>query len=296
MKSMTGYGKAFAEKEGRKIVVELKAVNHRFLDLNFKLPRAFAAFEDKIRRIVSARVVRGHVDVFLTYADNGLRPKRVDADLQLAKGILDCAELLKNEFDLINDFQLTSLMKTPDVVTVTFDDDAPEILEALLSEAVAEAAEKLDEMRVAEGARLAADMCARIDEIENVLQSVKARAPFVAAEYRKKLAERIREAVGNSVEVDEARLLNEAAFFADKSNIDEEIERLASHIAQNYGAGRRMRQKIGLFDSGVQQGNKYNLLEKHRFEFDGIRTQTQKRNRKAERAGSEYRIRLMTRK
>lgn len=116
--------------------------------------------------------------------------------------------------------------------SVTFDDDAPEILEALLSEAVAEAAEKLDEMRVAEGARLAADMCARIDEIENVLQSVKARAPFVAAEYRKKLAERIREAVGNSVEVDEARLLNEAAFFADKSNIDEEIERLASHIAQ----------------------------------------------------------------
>ena len=114
----------------------------------------------------------------------------------------------------------------------TFDDDAPEILEALLSEAVAEAAEKLDEMRVAEGARLAADMCARIDEIENVLQSVKARAPFVAAEYRKKLAERIREAVGNSVEVDEARLLNEAAFFADQSNIDEEIERLASHIAQ----------------------------------------------------------------
>ena len=168
----------------------------------------------------------------MTYADNGLRPKRVDADLQLAKGILDCAELLKNEFDLINDFQLTSLMKTPDVVTVTFDDDAPEILEALLSEAVAEAAEKLDEMRVAEGARLAADMGARIDEIENVLLSVKARAPFVAAEYRKKLAERIREAVGNSVEVDEARLLNEAAFFADKSNIDEEIERLASHIAQ----------------------------------------------------------------
>ena len=161
-----------------------------------------------------------------------MRPKRVDADLQLAKGILDCAELLKNEFDLINDFQLTSLMKTPDVVTVTFDDDAPEILEALLSEAVAEAAEKLDEMRVAEGARLAADMNARIDEIENVLLSVKARAPFVAAEYRKKLAERIREAVGNSVEVDEARLLNEAAFFADKSNIDEEIERLASHIAQ----------------------------------------------------------------
>ena len=168
----------------------------------------------------------------MTYADNGLRPKRVDADLQLAKGILDCAELLKNEFDLINDFQLTSLMKTSDVVTVTFDDDAPEILEALLSEAVAEAAEKLDEMRVAEGARLAADMNARIDEIESVLLSVKVRAPFVAAEYRKKLAERIREAVGNSVEVDEARLLNEAAFFADKSNIDEEIERLASHIAQ----------------------------------------------------------------
>ena len=101
-----------------------------------------------------------------------------------------------------------------------------------MSEAVAEAAEKLDEMRVAEGARLAADMGARIDEIENVLLSVKARAPFVAAEYRKKLAERIREAVGNSVEVDEARLLNEAAFFADKSNIDEEIERLSSHIAQ----------------------------------------------------------------
>ena len=283
MKSMTGYGKAFAEKEGRKIVVELKAVNHRFLDLNCKLPRAFAAFEDKIRRIVSARVVRGHVDVFLTYADNGLRPKRVDADLQLAKGILDCAELLKNEFDLINDFQLTSLMKTPDVVTVTFDDDAPEILEALLSEAVAEAAEKLDEMRVAEGARLAADMCARIDEIENVLQSVKARAPFVAAEYRKKLAASV-ERSGVFCRQEQYRRGNRKACKSYRAG------------AQNYGAGRRMRQKIGLFDSGVQQGNKYNLLEKQRFEFDGIRTQTQKRNRKAERAGSEYRIRLMTRK
>lgn len=232
MKSMTGYGRASAEKEGRKIVIELKAVNHRFLDLGFRLPRAFAAFEDKIRKLISARVFRGHVDVFLTYADNGLRPKRVDADLQLAKGILDCAELLRREFDLVNDFQLNSLMKTPDVVTVTFDDDDPEILDALVTQAVSEALERLDEMRAAEGKKLALDMSARIDEIENILASIKERAPEVAAEYRRKLDERIRDVLKNSVEVDEARLLNETAFFADKSNIDEEIERLSSHIAQ----------------------------------------------------------------
>lgn len=232
MKSMTGYGRASAEKEGRKIVIELKAVNHRFLDLGFKLPRAFAAFEDKIRKLISSRVSRGHVDVFLTYADNGLRPKRVDADLQLAKGILDCAELLRREFDLVNDFQLNSLMKTPDVVTVSFDDEDPEILDALVTQAVSEALERLDEMRAAEGMKLASDMSLRLDEIENTLASIKERAPDVAAEYRKKLTDRIRDVLKNSVEVDEARLLNETAFFADKSNIDEEIERLSSHIAQ----------------------------------------------------------------
>lgn len=232
MKSMTGYGRASAEKEGRKIVIELKAVNHRFLDLGFKLPRAFAAFEDKIRKLISSRVSRGHVDVFLTYADNGLRPKRVDADLQLAKGILDCAELLRREFDLVNDFQLNSLMKTPDVVTVSFDDEDPEILDALVTQAVSEALERLDEMRAAEGMKLASDMSLRLDEIESTLASIKERAPDVAAEYRKKLTDRIRDVLKNSVEVDEARLLNETAFFADKSNIDEEIERLSSHIAQ----------------------------------------------------------------
>lgn len=232
MKSMTGYGRASAEKEGRKIVIELKAVNHRFLDLGFKLPRAFAAFEDKIRKLISSRVFRGHVDVFLTYADNGLRPKRVDADLQLAKGILDCAELLRREFELVNDFQLNSLMKTPDVVTVSFDDDDPEILDALVTQAVSEALERLDEMRAAEGKKLASDMSLRLDEIESTLASIKERAPEVAAEYRKKLTDRIRDVLKNSVEVDEARLLNETAFFADKSNIDEEIERLSSHIAQ----------------------------------------------------------------
>lgn len=206
-------------------------------------------------------------------------------------------ELLKNEFDLINDFQLTSLMKTSDVVTVTFDDDAPEILEALLSEAVAEAAEKLDEMRVAEGARLAADMNARIDEIESVLLSVKVRAPFVAASTEKAC----RKDKGSRRKFGGSRRgasVERSGVFCRQEQYRRGNRKACKSYragAQNYGAGRRMRQKIGLFDSGVQQGNKYNLLEKQRFELDGIRTQTQKRNRKAERAGSEYRIRLMTR-
>lgn len=232
MKSMTGYGKASAEKEGRKIVIELKSVNHRFLDLSLKLPRAFSAFEDKVRKMIANRILRGHVDVYLTYADNGLRPKRVEADLQLARGILDCAELLRKEFDLKNDFQLNSLMKTSDVVNITFDDDDPEILDALLSQAVSEALSKLDEMRTTEGQKLASDLSARIDEIENILVKVKERAPEVAVEYRKKINERIKDILKNSVELDESRLLNEVAFFADKSNIDEEIERLSSHVNQ----------------------------------------------------------------
>jgi uncharacterized protein (TIGR00255 family) len=231
MKSMTGYGKAEAVKEGRCLTVELKSVNHRFLDLGFRLPRIFIAYEDLFRNIISEGVTRGHVDVFVNYSDTTDRPKRVNIDMGLAKGLLSAAETLQREFDLKNDFQLNSLLKTNDIISVEQEEDNPEILKDLIREAAFSAAENLNKMRQAEGEKIKNTLISLVDNIENLVSQINSIAPVVVSDYRNKLTERIKEAL-DSVSLDEAKLANEVAFFADKANIDEEVARLNSHISQ----------------------------------------------------------------
>lgn len=230
MKSMTGYARAVVTNDGRELTVEMKSVNHRFLDVNVKLPRSFIAYEDSIRKQVGNFISRGHVDVFVNYVDNTDKAKQVVLDMKLAASVLKASVQLREAFDLKDDFQLNALMRTNDIVTLQPNVDDQEAIEIMVDEAVAQCAEELDKMRQIEGDKLTQVISDRLDVVAGIVGEIAKYAPSVISDYRDKLAERIKDALGN-VELDQARLINEVAFFADKASIDEELDRLNSHIA-----------------------------------------------------------------
>lgn len=231
MYSMTGYGKSVYSSDGLEISVELKSVNNRFLDLSSKYPRSFISFDDTIRKAVQSKISRGRVDLFVTYNDNRDKEVELKVDLSLAKGYYNAATLIKDEIkDIENDFSLTSLVRMPDVVS----QQAVEVdagLEAIVKQLVLDACDRLNEMRHVEGEKLKLVILNHLQVIEQCLDDIEKRAPLIQVEYRERLRERVAEYL-EDVKIDESKLLNEVAFFADKSNIDEEISRLHSHIEQ----------------------------------------------------------------
>lgn len=231
MKSMTGYGKAVATDGVRELTVELKSVNHRFLDISTKIPRAFIAYEDVIRSCLSAGLNRGHVDVFVNYKLSDGADKEVQVNTKLASSYVAAAKAVKELFpELKDDFTVSSVLRSPDVLELVQSEDDEGQIRSLLISATNQAVEKLNAMRETEGNKLREDLLTKIQNIESLLTTVKKYAPLVALQYRDKLTARITEAL-KGVELDEVKLANEVCFFADKSCIDEEITRLTSHIA-----------------------------------------------------------------
>lgn len=231
MYSMTGYGKANVVCEGRELTIELKAVNHRFLDLNIKMPKIFSCCEDILRKTIAQNVSRGHIDVYVNYSDKSEKEKHVDIDFGLAAGYVEAARQLAEKFKGIqNDFTLNSLMRIPDVLKAVAPEEDEEFLKSLVSKTVSIACDDLNEMRRFEGEKIKDDLLSRIDNVENFVVQIKEKAPDVAEEYSEKLKIRISEALAD-VDYDESKFLNEVAFFIDKSNIDEEIARLFSHVS-----------------------------------------------------------------
>lgn len=234
MKSMTGYGKSTVALDGRELTVEVKSVNHRFLDISTKISRAFAPYEDIIRSLLSENVSRGHVEVYVNYKLVGDSDKVVNVDLALAKGYVDSAEKLAQSFpQLKNDFSLNSLMKSPDVLTVEQQDEDDEVIKSMLVTALKGALDNLNAMREVEGNKLHDDLLVKISNVENLLNQVKVYAPQVVLQYTEKLRNRIADMTNrlNGIAVDEARLASEVCIYTDKSCVDEEITRLGSHIA-----------------------------------------------------------------
>ncbi|MCI9518060.1 MAG: YicC family protein [Clostridia bacterium] len=231
MKSMTGYGKGVAVKGDRTFTVELKAVNNRYLDIGCKLPKPLAFVEETLRNGVKAVVRRGSVDVYVNYENKSETDKRIDVDYALASELIKTSKLLRTQYCLEDDFQVTALMRSADVLKITAGEDDEAQVKALAKQAVEEAVKNLDAMRLTEGATVKADLKMLTENIIGYLEKVVKRAPIVVKEYREKLKARMKEIL-DGVEVDETRLLNETAFFADKADINEEISRLTSHINQ----------------------------------------------------------------
>lgn len=247
MKSMTGYGKAVAYRENKELTVELKSVNHRFLDISTKMPRAFWAYEDMIRNLLQQGLSRGHVDVFVNYRLVESSDKEVKVDMTLAEGYVNAANTLRNKFpELRNDFSLSSLMRCNDVIDLEQVADDDQVLKEMLQEAVCGAVSQLNVMRETEGNKLRNDLLEKLTTVESLLSKVKVVAPTVAENYREKLRARVQTAL-QEVVLDENKLANEVCFFADKCCIDEEITRLTAHIAHaseilssSEPAGRKM--------------------------------------------------------
>ncbi|HIY78733.1 MAG TPA: YicC family protein [Candidatus Borkfalkia excrementavium] len=232
MYSMTGYGKGEYREGGIELTAEIKTVNNRYLDIAVKSPKVFNAYEEVIRAEVRKKLSRGHADIFINFVDKREKPKNLYVDSPAAQGWYDAARRLKEMFPgLSDDFTLTALIKCPDVVRQEEVQGADEELVGALKSALATALDNLNAMRLKEGTKLSEDMLSRMDEIERLVSKIRTRAPLVAAEYRKRAEERMKEIL-EGVDYDEARLLTEVAVFADKSNIDEELTRLGSHILQ----------------------------------------------------------------
>ncbi len=229
---MTGYGRGEYSDGGIELSVEIKTVNNRYLDAAVKAPRIFAAHEEAIRGIIREKLTRGHADVFISFSDKREREKTLFLDEGVARSYVEAAKKVAALFPgLTDDVTVSGVLRYPDVLRaedVSAADD--EIIFAMKS-ALLTALEKLNAMRSTEGEKLKTDMLSRMDVIEKLVGEVEKRAPFVAENYRLKLESKIKKLL-EGAEPDEARILTEAALFADKSNIDEELTRLHSHVSQ----------------------------------------------------------------
>lgn len=231
MKSMTGYGKGEADDGVRKVIIEIKTVNNRFLDINTRFPKSLSYVEDSVKKQIQETVRRGTVDVYYTYEVSGDTDKAVTFDRVLAEKYVSVARQAKAEFGLIDDITAISIIRMPDVLGLVTAEENQDEIKALFSEATKKAAEELDEMRITEGRSVKADLTRIIGNIVSSLKSVALRAPGVVLDYKEKLQKRISELLDKPA-VDEARMATEIAVFADKCDINEEISRLTSHIDQ----------------------------------------------------------------
>ena len=232
MWSMTGYGKGTYDEGGIELTCEMKTVNNRYLDASIKAPRLFAAYEEAVRSLIKEKMTRGHVDVFISLKDKREKQTALTTDMALASAYVAAAKALKEAFpDLTDDITLSSVIRYPEVLKSEDTQVLDEQLIEALTTAVKAALENLNAMRKVEGEKLKADMLARMCEIEKLVAQVAERAPLVAAAYKERLTTRVKEYL-DGAQIDENRILTEVAVFTDKSNIDEELTRLRSHIEQ----------------------------------------------------------------
>ena len=229
MLSMTGYGRATCETDGRQLTIELKSVNHRFLDLSFRMPRNLMFLEDDARKAIAGKLARGHVDVFMTYRNLRSDARTVQVDRALFDAYAQALDTLADG-GLRDDRSLMSVARMPDVMIVTEAEEDQDAVRALMLETMAQALEQLLAMRRREGASMAEDLGRKVNAIEEMTRKIEARYPETVEEYTRRLRASIEELIGQNV--DETRLLTEVAVMADRSAIAEETVRLHSHIQQ----------------------------------------------------------------
>lgn len=231
IKSMTGFGRAQGSFEHFNITVEIKSVNHRYFEFSCKVPRLYSFLEDKLKSAVSAKVSRGKVECYVTVEAIADDSVVVEINEPLARGYVNAIQSLSGEFSLKNDLSAPLLARFPDIFNITKNEvNEEELLENVLS-VLNDALDGFINMRTVEGEKLKEDVLSRADFILQNVSFVEERSPETVKEYNDKLLERMRDVLGDT-QVDEARLLTEAAIYADKIAVAEETVRLRSHIDQ----------------------------------------------------------------
>lgn len=230
IKSMTGFGRAKYETEGREYVVEIKSVNNRYSDISIKMPRSISYLEEKVKSEISKNVSRGKIDVFISFYNNSTKGKKVIFNNEIAKMYADGLKQMAENIDIKEEIYVTQLAKFPDIISVENDEDE-ELIWSELSIPLEEALTNFIKMREAEGQKLYQDINNRINNIENIVIEISKNSTRLIKDYIVKLETRIKELMDVN-NIDENRLAQETVIYADKSSVEEEITRLKSHICQ----------------------------------------------------------------
>ncbi len=249
VKSMTGYGGAKGEAEGLSVTIELKSVNNRFLDTSVRLPRSFLFAEEALKSTVATRVSRGKVDVFVTVDSSKSNDVVVAVNEPLARAYLEAVTSIGGTLGVPANVTALDVARFPEVLSVEKKEADKDALSAALCAIMVSALDEFDAMRCREGEKLQEDILSRLDTIEGYVAFIEERSPQTVTEYRARLEQRMREVLENTA-LDEGRILQEAAIFADRTAVAEETVRLRSHISQ-------LREMLS---SGVPTGRKLDFL------------------------------------
>ena len=246
IKSMTGFGRCEIQKESRKFTVELKSVNHRYLDVNIRMPKKLNFFETAIRTLLKSYANRGKIDIFITYEDISQAQVSVKYNAALATEYLKYLRQMEEEFGLENDVRVSTLSRYPEVFTMEEQSEDEEELWNGLKEALEGAFGQFVETRKAEGENLKKDILSKLDSLEKEIVFVEERSPQIVAEYRAKLEDKMKELLADT-QIEDSRIAAEVILFADKICTDEEVVRLKSHIQhmrntleEKEGIGRKL--------------------------------------------------------
>jgi len=229
--SMTGYGRSEQETGLQKVLIEMKAVNHRYCDIVLKIPKKMAMFEDRIKKLVKSHVNRGRVEIYMSFDEEKGEDFTVTPNYAVLDQYKAALDEMKDRYGISRDFDLNLLTRFQDVFSVEYKEIDEEAIWSLIEKAVTEALNSLIQMRKVEGQKLLEDIQGRIKTIKGIIVELEKRAPEIVVIHKEKMRERIGELLGE-IELDEAKLAQEVAYFSDKTNITEELVRLDSHLDQ----------------------------------------------------------------
>ena len=230
IKSMTGYGRGNISKNDREYQIEIKSVNHRYLDISVKMPRQLSYLEDAIKKEISSKVKRGKIDVFITFNNNSLEGRTIKINTELAHAYITELKKLSEKEEILSDIQVTEISKYPDVLNIQNEQDDDKIKEEVI-EVLNNATDNFICMRQVEGSKISEDLLKRLDYIQVKVNEISKFSTGLIEEYVVKLETRIKEILKDQ-ELDKQRLAQEVVIYADKCSVEEEITRLNSHILQ----------------------------------------------------------------
>lgn len=229
--SMTGYGRSEKESEQQKVLIEMKAVNHRYCDVVLKIPKKMAMFEDRMKKMVKAKINRGRVEIYMNFEEQRGEDFVVSPNYAVLDQYKAALEDIKGKYNISRDFDLNLLTRFQDVFSIEYKEIDEEAIWTLVESAVSEALNSLVEMRQIEGNKLLEDINGRILTIKSIIKKLEERSPEIVVLHKAKMKDRISELL-EDIELDESKLAQEVAYFADKTSITEELVRLDSHLDQ----------------------------------------------------------------
>ncbi|ART76290.1 YicC/YloC family endoribonuclease [Sutcliffiella horikoshii] len=230
VKSMTGFGRAEAKQGSYQILVEMKSVNHRFCEINIRMPKQFLAMEEKMKKVVHSYLQRGRIEMFITIEGQDIHDKHLNVDWELLSAYIDSIHKVKDRYQISGSIEINDILKLENVFTIMETQTGMEAIEEILLDQVHLASKQLVAMRKAEGDQLQKDIITHLTFIENMSEQLAKLGPTVVEAYRLRLEKKLKEYLGS--QIDEQRILAEAAIFADKADINEELKRINSHLGQ----------------------------------------------------------------